>query len=324
MRRLTTCILVAFLALSACTSKAPQHPAAKASPSPSSSAPAPQLIAFVSSNTGFGPEGGPSAIEETDATGAQRRVIYKSEHQIGSLSWSPEASKFVFTLFPGEMVPPGGIWVLNGDGTGARKIVDVGASPAWSPNGNFIAFAKGFGTGASELYLIRPDGRGERKLTSCGAGCAKEGGDYSPSWSPDGRRIVFHRGSTLFVVNNDGSGVRELIHCAKRCFYDHPAWSPDGTRIAFNGPNGTLFVINSDGTTLRRLYSCQGRSCLYFNYPAWAPDGKTLLLTAGILGGRFGQIVTLTLNDSLRTLTTPPTRACCGVWVTQRRHQTHP
>ena len=178
-------------------------------------------------------------------------------------------------------------------------------------------FAKSFGN-STELYVVRPDGTGERLLTSCAASCS-DLGDYAPSWSPDGKRIVYSHGRELWIVNADGSGAHALTRCVKQlCAHSQPSWSPDGTRIAFIAGSGTLWLVRPDGTTLRRLFACQGRSCLYVSQPKWSPDAKTILFAGGILGGHGGQIFALTLNESLRTLASSPPPQCCAVYQTPR------
>ena len=88
-------------------------------------------------------------------------------------------------------------------------------------------------------------------------------GHATPSWSPDGRRIAFHRRSAVLdVVNADGSGQQNLTSGS------YPAWSPDGRRIAFvradNKHHVGVYVMNADGTEQRRL----GR---YGTDPRWSP-----------------------------------------------------
>jgi hypothetical protein len=69
-----------------------------------------------------------------------------------------------------------------------------------------------------------------------------------PSWSPDGRRIVFHRDGHVRVIGADGTGEVELA------VGQWPTWSPDGARIAFATSEG-ISVMNADGSAARQLMS---------------------------------------------------------------------
>ncbi|MFE7516838.1 hypothetical protein ACFU8I_37265, partial [Streptomyces sp. NPDC057540] len=83
-------------------------------------------------------------------------------------------------------------------------------TPDWSRTGR-IVFSRVDPTGFAHLYVIRPDGSGTHRITSARAH------DTYPSWSPDGRRLVFTRGGTddadpehLFLVRADGTALTPL------------------------------------------------------------------------------------------------------------------
>jgi len=89
------------------------------------------------------------------------------------------------------------LYIMNTDGSGAQRLTDGGyaSSPSWSPNGQWITFAwdRKYGPGApggQDIYIIPvtpgPDGAYHWvQNTSSGGRC-----DF-PSWSPDGRHIVY-------------------------------------------------------------------------------------------------------------------------------------
>ena len=94
-------------------------------------------------------------------------------------------------------------------------------APAWSPDGRWIAFAaartKPYPPGSREdqIYVTRADGTGRRQLTEPPAG---DGTTFAtdPTWSPDGRRIVFTSNRSggppeVHAMAPDGSGVVVLM-----------------------------------------------------------------------------------------------------------------
>ena len=110
---------------------------------------------------------------------------------------------------------------------------------------------------------------GERAVVTPGPG------DVSPAWSPDGERLAFasrRDGSQdIWVMNADGTGLRNVTNGDASQTLDAPAWSYDGTRLAFEN-SGQLEVINADGSGRRALGVAGTR-------PAWEPGDATLLFS---------------------------------------------
>ena len=159
----------------------------------------------------------------------------------GSPAWAPDGRKVVLV---GYEFDGGGALYIALPGTTRSHLVErnhnenfVDNDPAWSPNGSVIAFSRLAGA-KSGLYLIRPDGTHLQRLTTKPA--------FNPSWSPDGRRLVFDNGSAISVINADGSGLRKLRPKASK----DPAWSPDGRTIAFVR-EGSVWLMGSNGAHVR-------------------------------------------------------------------------
>ena len=125
--------------------------------------------------------------------------------------------------------------------------------PAFSPDGRTIAYARG-----GDLYSVRPDGSGQRRLTS-GADV-----DSAPALTPDGRFVVFERRASvggsadLYKVRAMGGGLHGLTSGAGD---DHNVdFSPDGRALVFvrglagaEGGNDDLFSIRPSGAGPARL-----------------------------------------------------------------------
>ncbi len=132
------------------------------------------------------------------------------------------------------------------------------SEPAFSPDGRTIAFARG-----GDLYSIRPDGSGQRRLTS-GPEL-----DSAPVVAPNGRVVVFERRAAagspadLYTVGATGGRLHQLTSGGGD---DHSAdFSPDGRAIVFvraaagpEGGNDDLLTVRPSGAELRRLSRSAG------------------------------------------------------------------
>jgi len=156
----------------------------------------------------------------------------------------------------------GGLASVRPSGQRLHRIAGRGDFMSYSASGRSIVFADTRDTSAGDdgddsLVIARSDGSRARRLTSDRDGP----NDGSPHWSPRGSAVVFSRENDLYVINQDGTGLRLLVRDGFE-----PAWSSRGD-IAFARGN-LIYVIRPDGSGLRRLV--RGES------PDFSPDGRTL------------------------------------------------
>jgi Tol biopolymer transport system component len=154
--------------------------------------------------------------------------------------------------------------------------------PAAGPHVDRIAYDRREATVGDSKVWIATLGSSTAPVSITPSGAV----DMSPDWSPDGRRLVLVRDSTLVTVADDGSDVRHLMP-HEPASDALPAWSPDGARIAFQrqanestcpGSNcgWDIYVVPAGGGTEQLVTSGQ--------YPSWSPDGRALVFTQP-LGG---------------------------------------
>jgi hypothetical protein len=137
----------------------------------------------------------------------------------------------------------------------------------------------------SGLWTMAADGTHRVQITYPAAGDV----GFDPSWSPDGRQIVFRtsRGvygpdpqgigtEGIFIVNADGSGERQLWPPDGDTLGGlFPDWSPPGDRIAFSGVAATgqetVYTISPEGKDLLDLG-------MFGEGIEWSPDGRNLMV----------------------------------------------
>jgi Tol biopolymer transport system component len=138
-------------------------------------------------------------------------------------------------------------------------------------------------SGSSQLYLENADGTDLFQITNIEAGACQ------PSWSPDGRQLVFispcggrgefyetiYNESSLYIINVDGSGLKQLTPAPGSDF--DPAWSPDGTRIAFTSVrDGFRQVYSLDVKSLDVTLLTNTTDSIESSQPSWSPDGTKI------------------------------------------------
>jgi Tol biopolymer transport system component len=212
--------------------------------------------------------------------GGGRHALTDAPEQEYFPALSPNGRRIAYVR---DAEPDPQLWLMNADGSGQHRLTSsLGEKlrPLWSPDGSRIAFMVWnrslcepeivLWCPFTDIWTIRPDGSGERKLASRA---------MQPAWSRDGKRLLYQdfepytpsTSNRLLVARGDGSRARVIFRgTMEQAFRSPPAWSPDGKRIAFGTTTPSLGhrvqVVNADGSGRRRL--------AIGLYAAWAPAGR--------------------------------------------------
>ncbi len=238
---------------------------------------------FASQITFITQQRGGNEIFLIDADGRKASQLTFSRTMNLSPSWSPKGDRMVYSTFTG------GNWSLAtiNVNTGQSQVVSSwngqNISPSWCPaNPDLVAFSTNR-DGNNEIYLVRPNGSGLRRLTT------NPGIDASPSWSPDGSKLAFLSDRTglpaIYIMGADGSDQHRLTSLPGT-YEDSPSWSPRGDRIAFVIRTGNvgadIATASPTGEDVVMLTAGEGAN----EDPKWSPDGLRIVFTSSRLGGK--------------------------------------
>ena len=164
---------------------------------------------------------------------------------------SPDGRRVVFTsLKDGDL----DIYTMNVDGSDVKRLTTTpgyDGGPWWSPDGTKIVYRAWHPVDSAltsyrdllaqrlvrpnrmELWVMNADGSGQRQITQLG------GANFGPSWTPDGKRLIFSSNYRqprsgnfdLFLVNLDGSGLEQIT--TSQAFDGFPMFSPDGRQLVW-------------------------------------------------------------------------------------------
>jgi Tol biopolymer transport system component len=152
---------------------------------------------------------------------------------VSQLAWSPDGSQIAFirNFLDGrtEAERRHELWVMDADGSQPHKVTDRQVvSFSWSPDGSRIAIAEQALVGERytwDIYVMDADGGRVERLT-------QNGRSRGPAWSPDGKKLAFHWGGQILVMNADGTQTFHLTNGPES--YSEIAWSPDSSALAID------------------------------------------------------------------------------------------
>ena len=217
------------------------------------------------------------AVSVVSADGSSLAVNVSGNQRAFGPTWAPNGRKLAYS-------GPHGIWVVNADGTGRRRLDRVCLSfgcaqsdglPVWSPNGRKIAWARGYpGDEGVAVQVVSANGSHRRTIAhTCAHRLELED---LPSWSPNGKWLV-----QAVACPAAPPGIRIVRVSSGRerriwsgVAYD-PVWSPDGKTIAFAAQSaGTtdLWTMRPNGTDLHQL-SAAGDGVWVLT---WSPDSRRI------------------------------------------------
>jgi len=169
--------------------------------------------------------GGDSEIYICDASGANlHRMTTNKGPDVGP-SWNRKTGAQIAFVSGRTGLPQ--VYTMEADGTNQQRMTDQGyaVSPNWAPNGQFLtlAWTRKYGPGepgSSDIYLMDIASKQWVQLTHDG------GRNDFPSWSPDGRHIVFQSSRSgkeeIWMMLADGTKLHQLTFTGRN---SQPNWS---------------------------------------------------------------------------------------------------
>jgi dipeptidyl aminopeptidase/acylaminoacyl peptidase len=230
----------------------------------------------------------PAQLQSATVENLQKFTIpaLYSTRQIGGAAWAPDGAQAVFVSnISGRnnlwTIPAGGGWPTQLTISDQRQ-----DSPAWSPDGKWIAYMSDKnGNELWDIFLVSPQSGEVTNLTA-----TPDSAEEAPAWSPDSKQVAYMtkaKTSPSFEIEIIDIATRMPTRITKNTPPQlgnmSPLWSPDGQAIAYtqenaSGKDSNVFLYDLAAGTATNLTPHSGDQT--FSAEAFSPDGKSLLLTS--------------------------------------------
>jgi TolB protein len=216
-----------------------------------------------------------------------------------ALAAPAQASRIAF-------IRDGDVYTMKPDGSSVRQLTALApdssaAFDTWSPDGRRIAFTLFPPDAHPQIWVMNADGSKRHMLLDDPLHA-----DFTPSFSPDGRHVIFARcpeleglGCAIFRVRSDGRRLTAITPFRADLVDWAPVYSPDGRSIAFGsfdrgGVAAATYVMKADGSHIRRV----SLPALQLLPAVWSPDGSRLASGSNCCNPNLGDIFTYKPNGS--------------------------
>ncbi len=228
-----------------------------------------------------------SRLKVMDADGENAKTITEVQGSLFSPAWSPDGNRIAYSVQREKSFPT--IYIQNIDGGGATSITPykcTNISPSFSPDGSKILFSGSHET-STDIYEIDANGGNLKKVIDWSSI------ETQPNYAPDGKSFVFVSDKAGFnrpqIYRYEFDSGR-TTKVANSSYATSPQFSSDGSKIGFLS-GSSVVIMDNNGTIIANLgsmgidegvsFSPSGKRIVY----ATVKDGKSIVVIKSLNGG---------------------------------------